>query len=336
MSALPRVGSQQWGCVRSYQAPTWRYLELRGGTHLVVVAGPKERPPEPRTQAPFDLMFDDVDATHRIFAERGLSPSPIRRGRIHNSFELVGPDGWVFTVNSSHASGQPISFPVPCRMGLGWRCTSTAFLPRQGETKLRALDGVYRVFSVQPYSANEIRQGVAVIEVAKRQGVDPEREAPAAVSSPRTDLRMVAVDDIGALGHMHFGHGQGGPNCRTLNLSPSRPLAPTIPSPAPTKRPCRRCRPWSSRTRESCVAWPPGPCSTTSSATRACRTGSTSGKARSAACPAGGPSLKAPRPAVSTSDFRHGRRLVAVPCYRPLLPRNRRLRRAVPSRLIPQ
>jgi hypothetical protein len=65
-------------------------------------------------------------------------------------------------------------------MGLGWRCTSTAFLPRQG-FKLRALDGVYGVFSVQPYSANEIRQGVAVIEAAKRQGVDPEREAPATV-----------------------------------------------------------------------------------------------------------------------------------------------------------
>jgi hypothetical protein len=81
-------------------------LELRGGTHLVVMQA--EHPPEPRTGAPFDLMFDDVDATHRIFEERGLCPSPIRRGRIHDSFEIVGPDGWVFTINSSHATGQPI------------------------------------------------------------------------------------------------------------------------------------------------------------------------------------------------------------------------------------
>ena len=81
-------------------------LELRGGTHLVVVQA--EQPPEPGTGASFDLMFDDVDATHRIFAARGLSPSPIRRGRIHNSFEIIGPDGWVFTINSSHASGQPV------------------------------------------------------------------------------------------------------------------------------------------------------------------------------------------------------------------------------------
>jgi uncharacterized protein YbjT (DUF2867 family) len=36
---------------------------------------------------------------------------------------------------------------------------------------LRAMDGVDGVFSVQPYSANEIEQGVAVIEAAKQQGV---------------------------------------------------------------------------------------------------------------------------------------------------------------------
>ena len=81
-------------------------LELRGGTHLVVRQA--ERPPEPRTGAPFDLMFDDIEVTHRTFEEKGLSPSSIRRGRIHDSFEVIGPDGWVFTINSSHASGLPI------------------------------------------------------------------------------------------------------------------------------------------------------------------------------------------------------------------------------------
>jgi hypothetical protein len=81
-------------------------LELRGGTHVVVRQA--EEPPAPGTGAPFDLMVDDVDAAHRDYAEKGLSPSPIRRGRIHDSFELAGPDGWVFTVNSSHASGRPV------------------------------------------------------------------------------------------------------------------------------------------------------------------------------------------------------------------------------------
>ena len=81
-------------------------LELRGGTHVVVRQ--TDQPPEPGAGAPFDLMVDDIDATHRKFAERGLSPSPIQRGRIHDSFEIAGPDGWTFTVNSSHASGHPV------------------------------------------------------------------------------------------------------------------------------------------------------------------------------------------------------------------------------------
>jgi hypothetical protein len=81
-------------------------LELRGGTHVVVRQS--EPPPAPGTGAPFDLMVDDIDAAHRDYAAKGLSPSPIRRGRIHDSFDLAGPDGCAFVVNSSHASGQPI------------------------------------------------------------------------------------------------------------------------------------------------------------------------------------------------------------------------------------
>ena len=81
-------------------------LELRGGTHVVVRHA--EQLPAPGTGASFDLMVDDVDAAHRDYSEKGLSPSPISRGRIHDSFDVAGPDGWTFTVNSSHASGQPI------------------------------------------------------------------------------------------------------------------------------------------------------------------------------------------------------------------------------------
>ncbi len=81
-------------------------LELRGGTHVVLRQG--ERAVEPGAKAPFDLMVDNVDAAHRDYLEKGLSPSPIRRGRIHDAFDLAGPDGWAFTVNSSHASGRPV------------------------------------------------------------------------------------------------------------------------------------------------------------------------------------------------------------------------------------
>ena len=81
-------------------------LELRGGTHIVVRNA--EPPPAPGTGAPFDLMVDDIEAAHRDYAGKGLSPSEIRRGRIHDSFEVAGPSGWTFTINSSHASGKPI------------------------------------------------------------------------------------------------------------------------------------------------------------------------------------------------------------------------------------
>lgn len=81
-------------------------LELRGGTHVVLRQA--DELPAPGTTAPFDLMVDDIDAAYRDYAAKGLSPSEIRRGRIHDSFDLPGPDGWSFIVNSSHASGQPI------------------------------------------------------------------------------------------------------------------------------------------------------------------------------------------------------------------------------------
>jgi hypothetical protein len=81
-------------------------LELRGGTHVVVRRA--EPLPTPGAVAPFDLMVDDIDATHRDYAGKGLSPSEISRGRIHDSFSVPGPDGWAFTINSSHASGRPV------------------------------------------------------------------------------------------------------------------------------------------------------------------------------------------------------------------------------------
>src|SRR5215468_5802060 len=81
-------------------------LELRGGTHVVVRKA--EQPPTGGAAAPFDLMVDDIEAARRDFAEKGLGPSDISRGRIHDSFHLAGPDGYDFTVNSSHAGGRAV------------------------------------------------------------------------------------------------------------------------------------------------------------------------------------------------------------------------------------
>jgi catechol 2,3-dioxygenase-like lactoylglutathione lyase family enzyme len=76
-------------------------LELRGGTHLVLVPGA----PEADADAPFDLMVDDLEAIRSQWQARGLQPSEIQRGRIHSAFTVCDPDGYRITVNSSHVVG---------------------------------------------------------------------------------------------------------------------------------------------------------------------------------------------------------------------------------------
>jgi catechol 2,3-dioxygenase-like lactoylglutathione lyase family enzyme len=79
-------------------------LELRGGTHLVLVPG--GAPPADGADAPFDLMVEDVDATHAQWQDFGLDVSAIERGRIHSAFTVRDPDGYRVTVNSSHVVGE--------------------------------------------------------------------------------------------------------------------------------------------------------------------------------------------------------------------------------------
>ena len=79
-------------------------LELRGGTHIVLQSGT----PESTDRVYFDLMVDDIDATHQQFVEQGLQPGAISRGNIHDDFMLSEPGGNNFRFNSSHASGYPV------------------------------------------------------------------------------------------------------------------------------------------------------------------------------------------------------------------------------------
>ena len=76
-------------------------LELRGGTHLVLLPGT----PSGSDDAPFDLMVEDIEATHAEWERLGLDVSPIERGRIHSAFVLRDPDATTITVNSSHVVG---------------------------------------------------------------------------------------------------------------------------------------------------------------------------------------------------------------------------------------
>jgi hypothetical protein len=89
-----------------FASPELAVLELRGGTHVVVRQA--EQPVTAGAAAPFDLMVDDIEAARRDYAAKGLAPSNISRGRIHDSFHLVGPAGYQFTVCSSHAGGRAV------------------------------------------------------------------------------------------------------------------------------------------------------------------------------------------------------------------------------------
>lgn len=77
-------------------------LEMRGGTHLVLVLDPDAR--TAGRGAPFDLMADDLDALHDAMEARGIVVSPIERGD-HATFTFHDPDGYVVTVNDSHVVG---------------------------------------------------------------------------------------------------------------------------------------------------------------------------------------------------------------------------------------
>jgi hypothetical protein len=79
-------------------------LELRGGTHLVLVQGDNVLP----GPAPFDLMVDDLEETQRRFTRIGLAPSRIVVGSIHRSFTVEDPSGQQISFNSSHVSGKPV------------------------------------------------------------------------------------------------------------------------------------------------------------------------------------------------------------------------------------
>jgi hypothetical protein len=108
LSATDVAAAQRWlqsvGLRPIFADDGLAVLELRGGTHVVVRRS--EQPPPTSSAAPFDLMVDDIEAARRDYAAKGLGPSEISKGRIHDSFHLTGPDGYDFTVTSSHAGGR--------------------------------------------------------------------------------------------------------------------------------------------------------------------------------------------------------------------------------------
>jgi len=79
-------------------------LELRGGTHMILTADPDSN----LIIGSFDLMVEDIDASHEQFIELGLEPGEIERGQIHDSFEMREPGGTIITFNSNHVGDLPV------------------------------------------------------------------------------------------------------------------------------------------------------------------------------------------------------------------------------------
>lgn len=88
------------------QSDEFAVLELRGGTHLVIRK--TSEPISSGTNAPFDLMVDDILTARQTFTDWGLTASEITIGRVHKSFVLTGPDGYLITITSSHTGGRVV------------------------------------------------------------------------------------------------------------------------------------------------------------------------------------------------------------------------------------
>ena len=81
-----------------FKSDTVSGLELRGGTHLILVLDEKVTASDAR----FDFMVENLDESYDSFNAQGLSLSEITRGDIHDSFELKDPTGNRVVVNSTH------------------------------------------------------------------------------------------------------------------------------------------------------------------------------------------------------------------------------------------
>jgi hypothetical protein len=89
-----------------YEGPELAILELRGGTHLILMRKTTVLP----GAAPFDLMVDDLHAAHARFTALGLQPGAIEANPAisHELFRITEPAGHVISVFSSHVEGRAV------------------------------------------------------------------------------------------------------------------------------------------------------------------------------------------------------------------------------------
>ncbi len=79
-------------------------LEMRGGTHLAIRRAPEQVVPD---SVSWDLMVEDIDATHDKWQAEGLLVTDIVKDKHapHRRFEVTDPDGHVLVVRDNHVVG---------------------------------------------------------------------------------------------------------------------------------------------------------------------------------------------------------------------------------------
>ena len=77
-------------------------LEMRGGTHLAIRYDPEQAAPGP---VGWDLMVDDIDATHDTWQAEGFPVTDIVMESPHRICEVTDPDGHVVAVRDTHVVG---------------------------------------------------------------------------------------------------------------------------------------------------------------------------------------------------------------------------------------
>jgi len=89
-----------------FEGPEVSIYELRGGTHLILM----RKDAVEGGEAGFDLMVDDLHATHARLTALGFAPSVIEAVPAidHERFSLREPAGHLITFFSSHVTGQPV------------------------------------------------------------------------------------------------------------------------------------------------------------------------------------------------------------------------------------
>lgn len=110
---IPAVGQGRWfylglGMRYCLSFPGVHVLELRGGTHLLLIQSPDEM--MEHLDAPIDLVVDDLPGFRSRLAEAGYDPSPITFHQLigHHRFFVFDPDGRRVLEQSSHTEGRPV------------------------------------------------------------------------------------------------------------------------------------------------------------------------------------------------------------------------------------